>query len=184
MPFVVEAQESDVLNTPGLEDIPFQSYRANSSFMLVTHIKSVKENAEALIVTTKEIGLEVNADKTKYMVMARDRNAGRSQSMKIDNSIERAEEFTYLGTTLTHQNSIQAEIKSRLKLGNACYYSVQNLLSSRLLLKNVKIKIYRNIILPVVLYGCEAWSLTVREELRLKLFGNRVLRRVFGPERD
>jgi hypothetical protein len=54
-------------------------------------------------------------------------------------------------------------IKTRLKLGNACYYSVQNLLSSSLLSKNLKIKIYRTIILPVVLYGCETWSLTLRE---------------------
>jgi UDP-galactopyranose mutase len=71
--------------------------------------------------------------------------------MKIDNSfVERVEEFKYLGTTLTNQNSIQAEIKRRLKVGNACYYSVQ---SSRLLSKNLKIKIYRSIILPVVLCG-------------------------------
>jgi hypothetical protein len=60
----------------------------------------------------------------------------------------------YLGTTLMNQNSIQEEIKSRLKLGNACYYSVQNFLSSSLLSNNLKIKIYRTIILPVVLYGC------------------------------
>ena len=105
---------------------------------------------------TKEIGLEVNADKTKYLVMSRDRNAGRGFSVKIDNSsTERVEEFKYLGTTLTNQNSIQEEIKSRLMLGNVCNYSVQNLLSSRLLSKNLKIKIYRTIILPVVLYGCE-----------------------------
>ena len=64
------------------------------------------------------------------------------------------------------------------------YYLVQNLLSSRLLSKNLKIKIYRNIILPVVLYGCETWSLTLREERRLRVFENRVLRRVFGPKRD
>ena len=94
------------------------------------------------------------------------------------------EEFKYLGTALTNQNSIQEEIKSRLKLGNACYYSVQNLLSSRLLSKNLKIKIYRIIILPVVLYGCETWSLILREERRLRVFENRVLRRVFGPKRD
>ena len=84
-----------------------------------------------------------------------------------------------MGTTLTDQNSIQEEIKSRLKLGNACYYSVQNLLSSRLLSKNLKIKIYRIIILTVVLYGCETWPLTLREERRLSVFENRVLRRVF-----
>jgi hypothetical protein len=93
--------------------------------------------------------------------------------------IERVEEFKYLGTTLTNQNSIQDKIKSRLKLGNACYYSVQNLLSFSSLSKNLKIKIYRTIILPVVLYGCETWSLTLKEERRL-----RVLRRVFGPKRD
>ena len=102
-------------------------------------------------------------------------------NVKIDNStIERVEEFIYLGTTLTDQNSIQEEIKSRLKLGNACYHSVQNLLYSRLLSKNLKIKTYRTIVLPVVLYGCEIWSLTLREERRLRVFENRVLRKVFG----
>ena len=81
-------------------------------------------------------GLEVNADKTKYMVMSRDQNAGRIHSVRTDNSnFDRVEDFKYLGTTLTNQNSIAEEIKSRLKAGNACYYSVQNLLSSRLLLK-------------------------------------------------
>jgi hypothetical protein len=87
-------------------------------------------------------------------------------------------------TTLTNHNSNPEEIKSRLKSGNACYHSVQNLLSSSLLSKNVKIKIYRTIILPVVLYGCESWSLTLREECRLRVFENKVLRRIFGPKRD
>ena len=88
-------------------------------------IYTVKENAEALVVATKEIGLEVNADKTKYMVMSREKTAGLSHTMKVDNSsIERVEEFKYLGTTLTNRNSVQEEIKSRLKLGNACYHSV------------------------------------------------------------
>jgi len=106
-------------------------------------------------VASKESGLEVNADKTKYMVMSRDQNAGRSHNMKTDNStFERVEEFKYLGTILTSQNSTQEEIKRRLKSGNACYHSLQNLLSSSLLSKNIKIKIYRTIILPVVLYGC------------------------------
>jgi len=94
------------------------------------------------------------------------------------------EEFKYWGTNLTNQNSIQEEIKSRLQSGNAYYYSVQNILSSSLLSKNLKISIYRTIILPVVLYGFETWSLTLREEHRLWVFENRVLRRVFGPKRD
>ena len=90
-------------------------------------VHTVKKNAEALVAATNEIGLEVNAHKTKYMTVFRDQNAGQIHSMKMDNSpIERVEEFKYLGTTTTNQNSIQEEIKSRLKLGNACYYSVQN----------------------------------------------------------
>ena len=148
-------------------------------------VHTKKENAEALIVISKEIGLEVNADKTKYMVMSRDQNAGRSHNRRIDNrSFVRVEEFKYLGTTLTNQNSIQEEIKIRLKSENACHHSVQNILSSSLLSRNSKIKIYRNIIMLVVLYGCETWSLTLREESRLRVFGNGVLRRIFGPSRD
>jgi hypothetical protein len=79
---------------------------------------------------------------------------------------------------------IQEEIKRRLNSGNACYHSVQNLLSSRLLSKNVKVRIYNTIILPVVLYGCETWPLAVREEHKLKVLENRVLRRIFGPKKD
>jgi hypothetical protein len=79
---------------------------------------------------------------------------------------------------------MQEEIKSRLHSGNVCYHSVQSLLSSRLLSRNVKVKIYKTIILPVVLYGCETWSLILREEDRLRVFENRVLRRIFEPKRD
>ena len=88
------------------------------------------------------------------MVMSREQTAGLSHTMKVGNSsIERVEEFRYLGKTLTNHSSIQEEIKSRLKLGNACYHSAQNLLSSSLLSKNLKIKIYRTIILPIFCMG-------------------------------
>jgi hypothetical protein len=89
-----------------------------------------------------------------------------------------------LGTTIINQSLIQDEIKRRLNAGNACYHSVQNLLSCRLLYKNIKIRIYKIIILPVVLYGCDTWSLTLREEHRLRVFEKRVLRRIFVPKRD
>ena len=85
-----------------------------------------------------------------------------------------------MGTNFTNKKSIQEEIKSRLKSGNAGYYSVQNLLSSSLLSKNLKIKIYRTTILPAVLYRCE----TLRKKCRRRVFENRVLRRKFGPKRD
>jgi hypothetical protein len=80
--------------------------------------------------------------------------------------------FKSLGTTITNQNLIQEEIKKRLNSGNAGYHSVQNRLSSHLLSKNVKVRIYKTIYLPVVLYGCETWSLTVREENKLRVFEN------------
>jgi len=148
-------------------------------------VHTVKKNTEALIVSSKETGLGVNADKTKHMVMSQDQNAGQSHRMNIDkSSFERVEEFKYLGTTLTNENSIQEEIQSRLMSENACYHSVQNLLSSRLQSKNLKIKIYGTIIWSVVLYGCETWSLTVREERRPRVFENRMLRRIFQPKRE
>jgi hypothetical protein len=115
-------------------------------------------NTETLIVTSKEICLEVKAVETKIKVMFRDQNAGRIYNIKIGNSsCERVEEFKYLGTSLSNQNSILDELKSRLNSRNACYYSVQNLLSSSLLFKNGTIKTHRNIILPVVVYGCKTW---------------------------
>jgi len=148
-------------------------------------VHTVKENTEALVVASTEIGLEVNADKTKYMVMSRDKNTGRSHNINIDKSyFEREEEFKYFGTTLTNRNSTEEKINSRLKSGNACYLSLQNLLSSSLLSKNLKIKIYRNIHFPGDLYGCETWSLTLREERRLRVFENRVLMRTPGLKRD
>ena len=135
-----------------------------------------------MILFSKATRLEVNADKSKYVFMSRDHNAERSHNIKIDkSSFERVEEFKYLGTTLTNQNSIEEEFKSRLRSGSACCLSLQNLLSSSLLSKNLKIKIYRTIILPIVLYGCETWSLTLREERRLIV--NRVLKSTFGYKR-
>jgi hypothetical protein len=92
--------------------------------------------------------------------------------------------FKYLGTTPTNQSDIHDEIKNSLNSWNACYYSVQKLLFCRLILKNLKIKIYKTVIFPVVLYGCETWSLTLKEGHRLRVFENRVLRRIFGPKRE
>jgi hypothetical protein len=113
-----------------------------------------------------------------------DQNAGQNREIKRGNrSFENVSQFMYFGTTVTNKNLIEEEIKRRLNSGDACYHSVQKLVSSRRLSKNVKVTICKTIILPVVLYECETWSLTVREEHKLRVLENRVMR-IFGPKRD
>jgi hypothetical protein len=108
--------------------------------LLGDNIDTIKKNTETLVDASKEVGLEINVEKTKYMLLSHHQNIGRNQNIKIANrAFENVSQFKYLGTTVTNQNLIQEEIKRRLSSGNACYHSVQNLLSSRLLSKNLKI---------------------------------------------
>jgi hypothetical protein len=149
------------------------------------NIDTIQKNTNALLNAIQEVGLEVNLEKTKYMLMSCYKKAGQVHNIIIMNrSFEDVAMFKYLGLTLTDQDCIYEEIKSRLNSGNACYHAVQSVLSFRLLSRNVKVKIYKTIIMPVVLYGCETWSLTLREKFRLRVFENRVLRRIFGSKRD
>ncbi|KAJ4449395.1 hypothetical protein ANN_00794 [Periplaneta americana] len=101
-----------------------------------------------------------------------------------DLCFEEVEKFKYLGATVTNINDNREEIKRRINMGTACYYSVEKLLSSSLLSKYLKVKIYKTVILPIVLYGCETRTLTLREEQRLKMFENKFLRKIFGAKRD
>ncbi|KAJ4441680.1 hypothetical protein ANN_11538 [Periplaneta americana] len=153
--------------------------------MLGENTQTIRENTEILLEASKAIGLEVNPKKTKYMIMSCDQNILRNGNIKIgDLSFEEVEKFKYLGATVTNINDTREEIKRRINMGNACYYSVEKLLSSSLLSKNLKVRIYKTVILPVILYGCETWTLTLREEHRLRVFENKVLRKIFGAERD
>jgi hypothetical protein len=157
----------------------------------VTNIGSVDAGTEPRILCYKKCRMlyivliseySVANKKTESLTMFLQVWAVRSDGMKIDNSsFERVEEFKYWRTTLTNKNSIQEEIKGRFMSGNGWYHSVQTLLSSSLLSINLKIKIYRTIILPV-LYGRETWSLILVEERRLTVFENRVLG-MFGSKR-
>jgi hypothetical protein len=102
--------------------------------LLGDNIDTIKKNTETLIDASKEVGLEINVEKTKHMSLSRHQNVGQNRDIKIANrSFENVSQFRYLGTTVTNQNLIQEEIKRRLNSGNACHRSVQNLLSSHLL---------------------------------------------------
>jgi hypothetical protein len=110
--------------------------------LLGDNIDAIKKNAETLIDASKEVGLEINVEKSTYMFLSRHQNIGRKRDIKIANrSFGKVSQLKYLGTTVTNKNLIQEEFKRRLNSGNACYHSVQNLLSSHLLSKNLKIRI-------------------------------------------
>jgi hypothetical protein len=158
---------------------------ADNVNLLGGNIDTIKKNTETLIDLSKGVGLKVNTEKTKCMLLFRHQNAGQNHDIKIaDRFFENVPLLKYFGTTVTYKNLIQEKIKKKMNSGNAFYHSVQNLLSSRLLSKNVKIRIHKTINVPVVLYGCETWSLTLREEHRLRVFQNGMMRKMFGPKRD
>jgi sorting nexin-29 len=151
--------------------------------LLGDNLDTIKQNTETLIDASKEVGIEINVEKTKYMLLSRQQNVGQNRDIKISNRLfGNVSQFKYLGRTVTNKNLILEKIKRRLNSSNACYHLVQNLLPSRLLSKILKMRIYRMIILPMVLYGCETWSLKLREEHRLRVFENRVLRRIIWTE--
>jgi hypothetical protein len=108
---------------------------------------TIKKNTETLIDASKEVGLKVNGEKIKYMLLSRHQKAGQSHEIKVANRcFENISHFKYLGTPLTNQNLIQQEIKGKLNSGNACYHSIQNILSSRLLSRNKKTRTHKTVI--------------------------------------
>jgi hypothetical protein len=159
--------------------------KTNDVNLLWNNIDTIQKNIETVIDSITKVGLEINVEKTMHMLLSCQQIVCQNRDIKIANrSFENVSQFKYLGTTVTNQNLIQEEIKKTSNSGNTFYHSVLYLLSSRLLSKNLKIRIYNTTILHVVLYGCDTWSLTLREEHKLRVFENMVLRRIFWPKRD
>jgi hypothetical protein len=120
--------------------------------LLGDDIDTINRNTETLIYASKELGLQVNVQKPKYMLVSCDQNADQTQGIEIGHrSFENISQFKYLGMTITNQNLIQEEIKRRLNSDNARYHSVQNLLSSHLLSKNIRFRMLKTVILHVVI---------------------------------
>ena len=152
--------------------------------MLGENLQTSRENTEFFIKASKDIHLEVNSEKTKYIITSGNQNIVQNHKIVIENlSFENVEKFKYLGVTVTNTNDICEEIKLRINMGNACYYSLEKILSSRLLSKKLEIKLYKTIILLVVLYGCETCPLILKQEHRLRAFENKVLMKILGVKK-
>jgi hypothetical protein len=125
-------------------------------------------------------GLLINENKTKYMEVTR--TVLNGEHLRCEkHEFEHVKEFSYLGSQMNQTNSISSKIQARILSGNRCYYAHGKLIKSRTLNRTSKLKTYESLIRPVVTYGCEAWTLTNRDEQSLRMFERRILRKIFGP---
>jgi hypothetical protein len=155
-------------------------YYSLSEYETVRVVHIVLDNIES---EARERGLIVNENKTKYMEVTRTVvNGNHLQCGKY--KFEHVKELSYLGSQLNQTNSTNCEIQARIISGNRCYYSCGALMQSRALNRSLKLKIYTTLIRPVVTYGCETWSLTSRNEQQLRIFEQKILRKIFGLVQD
>lgn len=131
--------------------------------------------------------LKVNEGKTKFMAISSSQSQRNrvGQNFSVDDyNFEVVHDFTYLGSRVNDKNEMSEEIKHRLTVANRCYYGLQKQFSSRLLSRRTKIKLYKTLVKPVLLYGSETWTLTKRDETLLECFERKVLRKIYGAVRE
>jgi hypothetical protein len=161
--------------------------KSTQIFAYANNVAIVSRNKNAIKYTlvnieseARERGLLINENKTKYMEVTRTvANGDHLQCGKYE--FEHVKELSYLGLQLNQTNSTNSEIQARILSGNRCYYAYGKLLKSRALNRSSKLRIYKSLIRPVVTYGCEAWTLTSRDEQYLSIFECKILRKIFGP---
>jgi hypothetical protein len=131
--------------------------------------------------TALKAGLVINESKTKYIRIMRNEAGDRSDLRVEGMFFEEVTTFKYLGSLITKKNEFGEEIKMRIAVGNRCCYGLQHLFRSRMVSRMVKIKIYKTILKPVVMFGCEAWSMIAKDKTRLNMWERKILRKVYGP---
>jgi len=130
-----------------------------------------------------EVGLIINEEKTKFLKCAR--KDTRPENLNINNlHIEQVPQYKYLGSIINYSNSIEEEIKERIALGIKAYYANQMFFKSRLVTKYSKLKLYRTVIRPIVIYASKTWVLKEAIIQKLLVFKRKILRRIFGPTKE
>lgn len=144
------------------------------------NIEDLKMSYTKISSAASDIGLKVNVAKTKYMLVSRDQHQPANIAIGTD-EFEVVSEFTYLGSSVNSQNNITEEIKRRILLANRTLFGLSRVLRSRFIRRGTKMNIYKTLILPVLMYGCEAWTLSEADQQLLMVFERKVLRLIFGP---
>lgn len=157
---------------------------ADDVVILAEDKEDMEELTRIFIRETELMGLRVNDDKTKYMHFTREEQP-LDVTVRIDGHVFRkVEHFKYLGVIISDKNSEEREIVNRINLANKCMYACNKFMTSKILSHQTKIKIYKTVIRPILMYGSETWILNKKEEKKLVVFENKVLRKIFGPTKE
>ncbi|GFX46841.1 reverse transcriptase domain-containing protein [Trichonephila clavipes] len=145
--------------------------------------KAVKETFQALEISATNMGLTINEDKTKFMETMPS-SVNNTSFCVNGHSFERVSEFKYLGTIINDQNKLKAEINNRIKSANKCFFGLKKQLISKFISGKTKLRLYKTLILPVLLYASETWTLNLETVRALETFERKTLRTIFGPVKD
>jgi len=154
---------------------------ADDLVIIAENEESLKQSTKELIMAGKEIGLHINGDKTKYLILSRQHHTTRQ--LEIEGfSFERIEHFKYLGAWVNENANSQEEIRKKLIAANRCYFGLSTLFKSKLLSRRSKTTLYKVLIRPIALYASETWATTKMDKKKLDVFERKILRKIFGPK--
>lgn len=156
---------------------------------ILTRTKEELRNVtKKIVLAAREMGLKINESKTKYMVWSDNQyEQGGQLTVKVDQNKEyrfkEVETFTYLGTVMTRRPGSEEEIKARISAGSKSAFALKSVISGNMFSRAVKLRIYKTIIRPVVMYGSEVWTLKKREQIMLGVWERKILRKIFGGKK-